>query len=117
MKKLWSMVLVVALICMTALAGCSGNTDSGVEVGSNGELKIFNWGEYISDGTDGSLDLIKEFEQTTGIKVTAYDTFDSNEQMYAKLKSGTVDSVSYTHLDVYKRQTSRSTAYKAFTNI
>lgn len=91
MKKLWSMVLVVALICMTALAGCSGNTDSGVEVGSNGELKIFNWGEYISDGTDGSLDLIKEFEQTTGIKVTAYDTFDSNEQMYAKLKSGTVD--------------------------
>ena len=25
-------------------------------------LNVYNWGEYISDGTDGSLDIIEEFE-------------------------------------------------------
>ena len=91
MKKFLSILAAVAMVCSMAMTGCSGEDEGGLEVGSNGELKIFNWGEYISDGTDDSLDLIEEFERTTGIEVTAYDTYDSNEQMYAKLKSGTVD--------------------------
>lgn len=50
-------------------------------------LNIFNWGQYISDGEDGCLDVIAEFEKKTGIQVN-YSTYESNEAMYAKLKSG-----------------------------
>ena len=51
------------------------------------EITVYNWGQYISDGTDESLDVIKAFEEETGIKVH-YLTFDSNESMYTKLKTG-----------------------------
>lgn len=50
-------------------------------------LNVYNWGEYISDGSEDSLDVNKYFEELTGIKVN-YTNFDSNEDMYAKLKSG-----------------------------
>ncbi len=52
-------------------------------------LNVFNWGEYISDGMDDSLNVIEAFEDVTGINVN-YDNFDSNETMYSKLKSGAV---------------------------
>jgi len=50
-------------------------------------LNVYNWGEYISNGTDGSMDVVKEFENLTGIRVN-YTTYDTNESLYAKLKSG-----------------------------
>ncbi|MBR6479280.1 MAG: extracellular solute-binding protein, partial [Clostridia bacterium] len=50
-------------------------------------LNVYNWGEYISDGSEDSLDVNKYFEELTGIKVN-YTNFDSNEDMYAKIKSG-----------------------------
>ena len=58
-------------------------------------LNVYNWGEYISDGSDDSLDTIKEFErwyeETYGKKVNVnYSTYASNEDMYAKLSSGAV---------------------------
>lgn len=52
-------------------------------------LNVFNWGEYISDGMDDTLNVIKEFEELTGINVN-YDNYDSNETMYSKLQSGAV---------------------------
>ena len=54
-------------------------------------LNVFNWGEYISDGSEGSLDVNAAFENLTGIKVN-YSTYESNESMYSKLKS---EAVSY----------------------
>jgi ABC-type spermidine/putrescine transport system permease subunit II/spermidine/putrescine-binding protein len=59
------------------------------------ELNVYNWGEYISDGSDGSLNTVKAFEswyeETYGEKVHVnYTTYASNEDMYAKLKSGAV---------------------------
>ncbi len=58
-------------------------------------LNVYNWGEYISDGSEGSLDTIAAFEdwyeEEYGQKVKVnYATFTSNEDMYAKLKSGAV---------------------------
>ena len=51
-------------------------------------IKVYNWGEYISDGSDDSMDVIKEFEaQYPGIKVS-YTTYATNEELYAKLRSG-----------------------------
>lgn len=55
----------------------------------NISINVYNWGEYISDGSDGSLDVNKAFEELTGIDVV-YTTFASNEELYAKLKSGGV---------------------------
>lgn len=52
-------------------------------------LNVYNWGEYIPDGTDGAIDLNKEFTKQTGIKVN-YTTYQSNEEMYTKLSSGGV---------------------------
>lgn len=50
-------------------------------------LNVYNWGEYISDGEDGTLDVNAEFEKIYGIKVN-YTNFESNENMYNKLKGG-----------------------------
>ena len=50
-------------------------------------INVYNWGQYISDGSDGYIDVIEEFEKATGIQVN-YTTFDSNETMYTKLKTG-----------------------------
>lgn len=55
--------------------------------GQDVTLNVYNWGEYISDGADDSVDINAEFEALTGIKVQ-YSTFASNEELYAKLKSG-----------------------------
>ncbi|WP_085834132.1 ABC transporter substrate-binding protein [Clostridium merdae] len=50
-------------------------------------INVYNWGEYISNGVDGSIDVNKEFTRKTGIQVN-YTTFESNENLYAKLVSG-----------------------------
>ena len=58
-------------------------------------LNVYNWGQYIADGSDGSMEVIKEFEKRyPHIKVN-YSTYDSNEIMYSKLSNGgiTVDVI------------------------
>lgn len=61
---------------------CVGNNLS-----ENITINVYNWGEYISNGTDGSLDVNSEFTKETGIKVN-YTTFQSNEELFAKLSGG-----------------------------
>ena len=56
-------------------------------------LYVYNWGEYISDGSEGTLDVNAEFEaycrEELGLNVKVnYSTFSSNESMYAKISSG-----------------------------
>ena len=58
-------------------------------------LNVYNWGQYIADGSDGSMEIINEFEKRyPNIKVN-YSTYDSNEIMYSKLANGgiTVDLI------------------------
>ena len=55
--------------------------------GQGASINFYNWGEYISDGSDGLIDVISEFEDLTDIKVY-YTNFATNEELYAKLKSG-----------------------------
>ena len=97
MKKL--LVLLSALLLCTS---CSYNADEEeTEVqtlnvsdeayykqleGKNISINVYNWGEYISDGSDeGTLDVNAEFTELTGIKVN-YSTYATNEELYAKLK-------------------------------
>ena len=79
-------VTVILALMVVLIATSSGRTLT---------LNVYNWGEYISDGSEGSLDTIAEFEKWyeetygTPVKVN-YDTFSSNEDMYAKVSSGAV---------------------------
>ena len=65
----------------------SGDYDWTRFANDNITLNVYNWGLYISDGSDDSVDVVSAFEELTGIKVN-YTTFDSNESLYAKMKSG-----------------------------
>lgn len=117
MKKITAIFILMAL-CLSLFA-CSGGSDkpdtpnkstagTGTEKDGSGSsdgeisyvgtysrdlagttINVFNCGEYISDGSEDSLDVNKEFEKLTGIKVN-YNTYANNEAMYAKLKSGAV---------------------------
>ncbi|MGN0674954.1 MAG: PotD/PotF family extracellular solute-binding protein [Oscillospiraceae bacterium] len=56
--------------------------------GSGISINVYNWGEYISDGSDeGTLNVNAEFTKLTGIKVN-YTNYATNEELYAKLKGG-----------------------------
>ena len=86
MKK-WMLLLAATLLLALSLAGCGSK--------SSQTLNVYNWGEYISDGSEGSFDTIREFEswyeETYGEKITVnYTTFASNEDMYNKISSGAV---------------------------
>lgn len=69
---------------LSALAQETEAPDRGVTI------NVYNWGEYIANGTDGSLDVNAEFTRRTGIRVN-YTTFDSNESLYSKLAGGGAD--------------------------
>ncbi len=95
MKKIISFLLALTIIL--GLCGCEYayqyfDLDLRAEYNKDlagTELTVYNWGEYISDGSDDMLDVNREFEKVTGIKVR-YLTFESNETMYSQLKSGGV---------------------------
>ncbi len=70
-------IAILLLLTSTALCGCA--SDKGV----NGQVIVYNWGEYIDPET------IRMFEEESGIKVI-YDEFETNESMYPKVESGAV---------------------------
>ncbi len=92
-KKTFAVLLCV-LFCVS-LCGCGYEYQNPTLEGEytrefeGTELNVYNWGEYISDGSDGCMDVNREFERITGIKIN-YTTFESNETMYSALKNGGV---------------------------
>lgn len=76
-------ILFVPLIASFSTVNAADNDLSGTTI------NVYNWGEYIPDGTEGMINVNELFTQKTGIKVN-YITYPSNEEMYAKLKSGGV---------------------------
>lgn len=98
--KMWKKgkLFVVPLLLLLGifLAACSGSdnndsssnnqTDSGDSESSGeigGELVIFNWTEYMPQ------EVLDMFEEEFGVDIV-YTTFASNQEMLAKVKSGTV---------------------------
>ena len=105
MKKgrfiLWNIGVILCLtFCLgpvrTVLAGEGGASAGTVQTGGDAApgrgvtINVYNWGEYIANGTDGSPDVNEEFTRRTGIQVN-YTTFDSNEALYSKLAGGGAD--------------------------
>lgn len=64
------------MAAMAVMTGCGASGG-----GNNGEVIVYNWGEYIDPET------IEMFEEETGIKVV-YDEFETNEIMYPKVEAG-----------------------------
>ena len=93
MRKIRFSALVAALIIILPLL-LSACGEEGLSGGTK-TLYVYNWGEYISDGSEGCLDSNAAFEEwyfeTYGERVKVnYSTFSSNESLYAKLSSGSV---------------------------
>lgn len=98
MKKLTKLLSILLLLafCISLFASCGSEEETEAEEVYDGKtivLNVFNWGEYISDGFEGSLDTVAEFEkycfEKLGKKVKVnYSTYATNEDMYSKLKSG-----------------------------
>lgn len=55
-------------------------------------LNVFNWGENIANGEDGTMNVIAEFEKKYNVKVN-YNEYESNEEMYAKLQTESYDII------------------------
>ena len=97
-KRILSLLLAtLLLVSIFSVAASAEETEDTAEseasqtVGSTGvTINVYNWGEYISNGTDDSLDINTEFTNRTGIGVN-YTTFDSNESLYSKLAGGGAD--------------------------
>ena len=73
-KKIISL-LTIATLSLGLVTGC------GKEKEEKNVLSVYNVGDYIDES------LISKFEKETGIKVR-YETYDTNEMMYQKVKSG-----------------------------
>ena len=83
-KKLLCIALAVIILFSGTVifTRCSGKT----------ELNVFNWGENISIGEDGTMDVIAEFERRYNCKVN-YNNYESNEEMYTKLQNESYDVI------------------------
>ena len=73
MKKILFFALALSLVLLAA-AGLAET------------LNVFNWGDYID------TDTIRQFEEETGIDVV-YQLYETNEDMYAKMKSSSFDVI------------------------
>lgn len=94
MKKIQKIIAVS--LCLVILAAAFLMTSCESDGGEVTTLYVYNWGEYISDGSEDSLDSNKAFEEwyydTYGERVkVSYSTYSSNEDMYAKLSGGAVN--------------------------
>lgn len=100
MKRISAFLLMLLMVALPVISLVSCGNDAGdedevefIDTPYKGTtLYVYNWGEYISDGSEGSLDVVKRFEQTYGITVK-YDYFDSNETMYAQLRDAKYDII------------------------
>ena len=89
MKRLFSCLTVFLLAAFCGIAALGAEEEKAPSRGVT--INVYNWGEYIANGTDESMDVNAEFTRRTGIQVN-YTTFDSNESLYSKLAGGGADS-------------------------
>lgn len=74
-------IVVVLLVFMLFLSGCE------LQKNKEKSINVYSWGEFISDGADGTINVNKKFTEETGIKVN-YKTFQNNEELFAKISGG-----------------------------
>lgn len=88
MKRILFLLTLLLVLCLTVFSASAYENEIFYKGSEGTTINVFNWGEYISDTyEDGMLDVNAEFEKLTGIKVN-YVTYESNEDMYPKIKNG-----------------------------
>ena len=99
MKKLLSLIILFFALTLLLASCTDGGTqsDEGSTPVPSGTvtLNVYNWGEYISDGSFDSLNTNRAFEEyfyeKFGYRVVVnYTTYATNEDMYSKLKNSSV---------------------------
>ncbi|MFC6315579.1 ABC transporter substrate-binding protein [Lapidilactobacillus achengensis] len=81
MKKIMMMMATILALCGVLFIGSKQlSAQAGATTQAN-TLNLYNWGDYIDPA------LLKKFEKQTGYHVQ-YETFDSNEAMFTKIKQG-----------------------------
>ena len=90
MKKIFNfsikiLCLLIPLFAIFLFGGCAFDKEN-----EENSINVYSWGEFIANGTDGNINVNKEFTKRTGIKVN-YKTFQNNEELFAKLVGGGAD--------------------------
>lgn len=88
MKRFFLLILSAAILlpvlafsaCSSGNSGATGD-EADYDGGYQGEVNVYNWGEYVSPGDDGMLDVVAEFQKRYHIKVN-YTNFETNEELY-----------------------------------
>lgn len=80
MKKVFTIISAILIAC-GILAFCVFRLEQPAIKTQKQNLIIYNWGDYLDPK------LITKFEKQTGYHVI-YETFDSNEAMFTKIKQG-----------------------------
>ena len=80
MKKI-AALMMAALMSVTFMTGCKGDSGKINEKGYFSKLNVYNWGDYIDP------EVLKGFEDEYGIKVN-YEEYSTNEEMLAKIQAG-----------------------------
>ena len=91
-----ALAAVLMVLAIAAFSACGKADDS---------LYVYNYGEYIADGSYGIFDAVAGFEEyyeeLTGRSLKVYyTTYASNEDLYAKISSGTAKytpTIAYTN--------------------
>lgn len=89
-------VLIIALIIGSFFGGNIVDEEGNITSGEVITINVYNWGEYISDGFEGSMNVNEEFEryyyERFGVRVKVnYSTYATNEDMYSKLANSAVN--------------------------
>lgn len=78
-----ALLACLMLLSLASLAGCGAGGDTVT-------INVYNWGQNISDGSDGYVDIIAAFHDAyPNIRVN-YTTYQSNEDLYTRLSTGGV---------------------------
>lgn len=70
MKKFVAILFAVVMVCSTALPAAISASAVDTSSLAGTTINVYNWGEYISDGSEGSMDVNAEFTKRTGIRST-----------------------------------------------
>jgi spermidine/putrescine transport system substrate-binding protein len=88
LKKLLAAFFAALLLMGSIPVSAADSAASSSKTAASGvTINVYNWGEYISAGEDGSMNVNAEFTKETGIKVN-YTTFEDNESLYSKMAGG-----------------------------
>jgi len=90
----WALRLCAGALALALLVGV-GFGIAGLGSQRKVTLNVYNWGQNMADGSDGTLDIIAAFEEAHPHIDVNLSFYSSNEELYSKLATGgiTVDVI------------------------